>query len=423
MTFYGESLAIQDATVLTGSLSWSDLYYGVQKYGDGLSATWNVGDSFWVAFISSDWLNTGDVMGALKWGLRAVGTATLELADAHNYDWGYGPSTVDWQALPTVTISESALADVTFDASPSLKDTDLIVAGDDALMLRVTVTSGSLEVDKARLQIEPVGGISTGGRWSDWQDSTPSYASATQSARIQEDYGETSMVSNFTVTEDGALIASQTRLDGEDINPATYTRSALQWSAGTAWQALRDRLPEAVGLLTYGVDYFPQNGRTFNDTDCYVQYESTDPNVLTGWAGTDIILVAAEYDHYHYVYPDVSGTAAFTLKYIYDGPVYASGDSVTAWPGGASFGTGDKTTTTGTTYPFDPGVATHVLILAESASTLPAIYLASDFAHFTPDYLRVAYLQPRYRYWIPGPAEVPNLSGELLGIDVRFYGG
>jgi hypothetical protein len=167
MTFFGESLGVYDIYVVAGSLNPSDLYDGVYRVDDGVSVTVTAGDSFIVGCYGPNYLLNTDAVGGLKWVLRASGTGTIDLADAHDPNWA---GSAPFSAIASIAVS-GGLTDYEVDASTSLRDAPLLTGdtgGGEEIQVRITVVSGSVTLDKVRLQIEPIGGIV--GHWSDPHD-------------------------------------------------------------------------------------------------------------------------------------------------------------------------------------------------------------------------------------------------------------
>lgn len=72
------------------------------------------------------------------------------------------------------------------------------------------------------------------------------------------------------------------------------SQMAATYALSSGWSTERDAFPSPMYDMTEGVDYDIVPGKDpYVDEDAYVQYESADPNVLTGWADWNLTLETA----------------------------------------------------------------------------------------------------------------------------------
>lgn len=448
MTFYGESVGLADVASLAGAVTDGPLYNGVETRDDGLSVTVSAGDSFILMVYGTTYLTDADVVGGLKWVLRASGSGTLDLADAHDPDWWTGAT---FTSLPSLTISDGTLTDYAFDATTSLRDAPLLDgnAGGEAIQLRVTVTSGSITLDKIRLQIEPVGGIA--GHWSDWFQAG-AYPIDSQNVELgesdQDTWGLTAYQNPVGVGATGALADVAWRNTNNSNPPPNDTpawdlfreRLGHIYYPPTGWEAFRDLFPAALGLLIDNVDYSQRPDRTNYDNDPYVQYESTDPNTIAGWDMPDLGIKwlndGSTFGGFRTATPSPDSQLQVELHTGLTVPAIGAGNAI--FPGEGS-GTILAIVTADTYYNSSTGVPDMIVPVADPGPVPTVGIFVSEPKYDTHPYVaglgyevsgsaepygallnpRVRIIYPRYRYWIPG-IPVPDLSGKLLDDRVRF---
>lgn len=444
VTFYGESLGRYRAWALTGTPTSTNYSNGFKAIDDGVTVAATVGDSFILGFYGGNdlrYLTPTDVVGGLKWVLRASGTGTLALADTHDDNWSSTTFTTPFTDLPQLTVDSVGFTDYTFDADPAMRDAALLTGNTmtgEMIDLRVTVTSGTVTFDKARLQIEPVGGI--GGSWSGWVVSETRLLGANRVAESNVFYpgepGITGIVRSIPYNPIGAgAYVEWDEYPDTGGHPRYIEGLLLTPPADWGNPAIRPQFPNDLYYLTEGVDWTVNPYRTMDDVDYYATYDE-GPNVHAGWGlGVLSTLVSnASWD---------GGTipgSRFQVELHYGLPALAVG-AASEIP---AMGSGQIIYTSTERYhdyvqdvgPLaDPGPVSSVGLFAYDPNLpntpTPPAGGAYEFRSWvgwrSPDTgFKVQF--PHHRYWIPAPGVTPPLrqlqrDDGMVGSTFRAGGG
>lgn len=163
----GEKLDLYDAVVLGGSKDpYDDIWYQLRGTEDpDTTVTLVAGDDFYLYSQQARLLRDSDPIGACTWIVDAVAGGAVEVSTSIDPDWDYGGG-YDWTpAASSLTAGRNLIP-----LPAPYRTFDVLAGNAGGLLIRFTVTSGTVVLSSVGLQVEPPDGLKvrTGWEWSDY---------------------------------------------------------------------------------------------------------------------------------------------------------------------------------------------------------------------------------------------------------------